>query len=163
MTSPEAVIIDSPSLSSTSLLSPDSETLICAPSSKRVSTFLRTSSTMSKRLEISRSRLDVSIFACICAALPATGAAIGKDPVLLGLARVGPGAIVQASSSVRPPSSGIGTCSMAIFAITRKRSSETSVELSTALSLLPNGHAILYPPISHDETPISIKTDKEWC
>ena len=151
MTSPEAVTIVSPSPSSTSpdITSSEPASLARAttPSSSLFSTRLRISSTKSMRLEISRSRPDVSTFACACAG--AAAAAPGIDPELLSLALVGPGEIVQASSSVNSPCSGIGTCSIAMFDITRKRSSERSLGPSPDFSLLPNGHAISVPPNSH--------------
>ena len=69
---------------------------------------LRMVETMSRRLLMSRSRPDVSTVALTCAGADGASACVVEAtlPMLLSLARAGPGRIVQASSSDNSPSSG---------------------------------------------------------
>ena len=143
----------SPSAPSTETTSPSSLASEDVPSSETGATFAcsilceispSTSSTMSRRLLIIRSRPDVST----CALTGAAGcgasvaATVGTDPMLFNRARVGPGDMVHASSSLNSPCSGSGTCSMATLAMIFKRSSASSASASRSFPALPNGHAM---------------------
>ena len=147
-TSPLAVMIRSPvalscsyssSLSSASCsVEPASMLLAGTPSSRRCSTMRRTSSTMSKRLLMRRSRPEVSTVAGAAGTGVGAGARVaatlGTLCWLLIRARVGPGEMVHASSSVSKPCSGNGTCSTATLASIFRRSS------------LIDWSALLFPP-----------------
>ena len=106
---------------------------------------------MSRRLLISRSRPDVSTVAGAAGTGVGAGASVaatlGTLCWLLIRARVGPGEMVHASSSLSIPCSGKGTCSMATLAKIFRRSSL----IAWSAFLLPpefplNGHAIVNPP-----------------
>ncbi len=153
MTSPLAVTIVSPLSAASSMSTPSGEPAsadACGVSSRRTSTMRSTSSTMSRRLLIKRSSPDVStvVFTGATGVGARLAATLGTLPMLLSRAFVGPGEMVHASSSPSSPSSGRGTCSMAMFAMILRRSSVNAASSSWSLfALPPNGQAIIIPPL----------------
>ena len=152
ITSPLAVTMVSPLSAASSTSTPSSDSPEAAASdgcSSRTSTIRSTSSTMSRRLLIKRSSPEVStvVFTGAAGVGARLAATLGTLPMLLSRAFVGPGEMVHASSSPSSPSSGRGTCSMAMFAIILSRSSVSDASSSRSLSALPpNGHAMIFPP-----------------
>ena len=83
--------------------------------------------------------------------------------MLFSFARVGPGDIVHASSSLSSPASGRGTCSIATFDSIFSLSSLSSASASLILPvLLLNGQAISIPPCRRELNSQQQATSDNW-